>query len=84
MLQTTECPRAVYLSSDVIVTCQTHNSSALDIGLPTLSSVVGESVPQHRLRRLRATAPLPVIELVDALAVRAHFAFQNHTTSFAA
>jgi hypothetical protein len=56
----------------------------LDIGLPTLSSVVGESVPQHRLRRLRATAPLPVIELVDALAVRAHFAFQNHTTSFAA
>jgi hypothetical protein len=49
-----------------------------------LSSVVGAGVVQHRLRRLRATAPLPVIKLIDALAVRAKFAFQKDATSFAA
>jgi hypothetical protein len=41
-------------------------------------------VSQHRLRRLRATATQPAIELVDALDVRARFAFQNYTASFAA
>jgi hypothetical protein len=49
-----------------------------------LSSVVVAGVVQHRLRRLRATTPLPVIKLVDALGVRAHFTFQNYSTSVAA
>jgi len=46
--------------------------------------VVVAGVVHHRLRRLRATAPLPVIELVDSLAVRARFALQDYATSFAA
>jgi|HubBroStandDraft_1064217.scaffolds.fasta_scaffold05382_6 hypothetical protein len=36
-----------------------------------LSSVVDASVVQHRLRRLSAATPVPVVELVDPLAVRA-------------
>jgi hypothetical protein len=37
--------------------------------------MVVAGVVKHRLRRLRATTPLLVIKLVDALAVRAQFAF---------
>jgi hypothetical protein len=45
--------------------------------------MVVAGVDQHRLRRLRATTSLPVIKLADALAVRAGFAFQNHTARIA-
>jgi hypothetical protein len=48
-----------------------------------LSAMFGAGVIQHRLRRLRAATPVPVVELVDPLDVRAHFAFQDHTTGFA-
>jgi hypothetical protein len=41
-------------------------------------------VSQHCLRRLRATATQPVIELVHALDVRARFALQYYAATFAA
>jgi len=46
--------------------------------------MVVAGVVQHRLRRLRATTSQPLVKLVDALAVRARFAFQNHTARIAA
>ena len=39
---------------------------------------------QHRLRRLCATTPVPVIKLVDVLRVRAHSAMQDYTIRFTA
>jgi hypothetical protein len=68
----------------VIITCQTHNSRALTTGCLSALSLFPAGVVRHRLRRLHATASLPAIKLIDALTVRAQFAFQKHTTSFAA
>lgn len=49
-----------------------------------LSAVLAARMNQHRLCRLRATATLPAVELVDSLDVSAHLAFQNYTAAFAA
>jgi hypothetical protein len=48
------------------------------------SSVVLAGVTQRCLRRLCAATPLPVIKLIDALAVRTLFALQKNATDFAA